>query len=130
MLEKALREMSKLCIAPYLVLPSLLMVALTKRKKTNTIKKTRRHEDDTGSPEAQIALLSRRINELSKHLKDNPKDKDSRKGLIGLVEKRRKQIKYLIQNDPEKYQDVAEKFDLKQLDEWKQDPEDESEEAE
>ena len=90
-------------------------MALTKRKKTNTIKKTRRHEDDTGSPEAQIALLTRRINELSDHLEDNPKDKASRKGLLQMVEKRRKQIKYLISDDPDAYQNVAEKFDLKDL---------------
>lgn len=104
------------------------MVALTKRKKTNTMKKTRRHEDDTGSPEAQIALLSRRINELADHLEDNPKDKDSRKGLLSLVEKRRKQIKYLINTDPQAYQNVAEKFDLKPLEEWKHSAEDEDEE--
>jgi len=90
-------------------------MALTKRKKTNTIKKTRRHEDDTGSPEAQIALLTRRINELSDHLEDNPKDKGSRKGLLRMVEKRRKQITYLIENDPDAYQNVAEEFDLKDL---------------
>ena len=90
-------------------------MALTKRKKTNTIKKTRRHEDDTGSPEAQIALLTRRINELSDHLEDNPKDKASRKGLLRMVEKRRKQIKYLIDDDPGAYQNVAEEFDLKDL---------------
>lgn len=90
-------------------------MALTKRKKTNTIKKTRRHDDDTGSPEAQIALLTRRINELSDHLEDNPKDKDSRKGLLSMVEKRRKQINYLLENDPEAYKRVAEEFDLKSL---------------
>jgi small subunit ribosomal protein S15 len=94
-------------------------MALTKRKKTNTIKKTRRHDDDTGSPEAQIALLSRRINELSSHLKNNPKDKDSRKGLLSLVEKRRKQIKYLIEDDPKAYQQVADEFDLKSLESQK-----------
>lgn len=90
-------------------------MALTKRKKTNTSKKTRRHDDDTGSPEVQIALLSRRINELSDHLENNPKDMDSRKGLIGMVEKRRKQIDYLVENDPDAYQEVAEEFGLKDL---------------
>jgi small subunit ribosomal protein S15 len=90
-------------------------MVLTKRKKTNTMKKTRRHDDDTGSPEAQIALLTRRINELSDHLKDNPKDKGSRKGLLSMVEKRRKQINYLLDNDPQAYKQVAEKFDLKSL---------------
>ena len=90
-------------------------MALTKRKKTNTMKKTRRHDDDTGSPEAQIALLTRRINELSDHLSDNPKDKGSRKGLLGMVEKRRKQINYLLDNDPQAYKRVAKEFDLKSL---------------
>jgi small subunit ribosomal protein S15 len=94
-------------------------MALTKRKKTNTIKKTRRHDDDTGSPEAQIALLSRRINELSSHLEDNPKDKASRRGLLDLVAKRRKQINYLLETDEKAYQSVADEFDLKSLEDRK-----------
>ncbi len=103
-------------------------MALTKRKKTNELKKTRRHEDDTGSPEGQIAILTRRINELTRHLKRNPKDKDSRKGLIGLTQKRRKQINYLINNDPERYEEVADELDLKSLEERRKNTEQQEQE--
>lgn len=103
-------------------------MALTKRKKTNELKKTRRHEEDTGSPEGQIAILTRRINELIRHLKRNPKDKHSRKGLLGLVEKRRKQINYLIDSDPNAYNKVAKELDLKTLEERQPDPKEDEEE--
>jgi small subunit ribosomal protein S15 len=103
-------------------------MALTKRKKLNELKKTRRHDEDTGSPEGQIAILTRRINELIRHLKRNPKDKHSRKGLLGLVEKRRKQINYLIDTDPDTYNKVAKELELKTLDERRPAPEKEEEE--
>ena len=103
-------------------------MALTKRKTTNELKKTRRHEDDTGSPEGQIAILTRRINELSKHLKRNQKDNHSRKGLLGLVDKRRKQINYLIESDPEAYNKVAKELDLKTLEERQPEPEEDDDE--
>jgi len=107
-------------------------MALTKRIKTNEMKKTRRHDDDTGSPESQIAILTRRIDELSSHLKDNPKDKDSRKGLLGLIDKRRKQIAYLMENDPDAYESVAEELGLKSLKERQKtgDEEEEDEDTE
>lgn len=104
-------------------------MALTKRKKTNELKKTRRHDEDTGSPEGQIAILTRRINELIRHLKRNPKDKHSRKGLLGLVEKRRKQINHLIETNPDAYNEVAEELDLKKLSERQPSPEEEEDEA-
>ena len=68
---------------------------LTKRKKPNEIGKAQRHETDTGSPEVQVALLTRRIEELSAHLDKNRKDLHSRRGLLGLVADRRKHLKYL-----------------------------------
>jgi len=58
---------------------------LTKRKKHNEIAKVQRSEADTGSPEVQVAILSRRIEEISLHLDKNRKDKHSRRGLLGLV---------------------------------------------
>lgn len=102
-------------------------MALTKRKKTNELKKVRRHEDDTGSPEGQIAILTRRINELARHLKRNPKDKHSRKGLLSLVQKRRTQINYLISVDPKRYDKVAEELGLKKLAERRAEKDDEEE---
>ena len=68
---------------------------LTKRKKINAIKDVKRHETDTGSPEAQIAVLSKRIEELTTHLKKNHKDNHSRRGLLQMVANRRKHLKYL-----------------------------------
>ncbi|MEX2514544.1 MAG: 30S ribosomal protein S15 [Candidatus Paceibacterota bacterium] len=103
-------------------------MALTTRKKLNEIKKTRRHAEDTGSPESQIAILTRRINELSTHLKRNQRDKHSRKGLLGLVEKRRKQINYLIDTNPDAYNKVAKELDLKTLAERRPEPEETEEE--
>jgi small subunit ribosomal protein S15 len=104
-------------------------MALTTRKKLNELKKTRRHDKDTGSPEGQIAILTRRIDELTTHLKRNQRDKHSRKGLLGLVEKRRKQISYLIDTDPDAYNKVAKELNLKSLSERRPKPEDnESEE--
>ena len=63
---------------------------LTKRKKANEIAKGKRHDTDTGSPEVQVAILTRRIEELSAHLDKNRKDLHSRRGLLGLVADRRK----------------------------------------
>ncbi|MEX2368905.1 MAG: 30S ribosomal protein S15 [Candidatus Paceibacterota bacterium] len=100
---------------------------LTKRKKLNELKRTRRHDEDTGSPEGQIAILSRRISELIRHLKQNPKDLHSRKGLLGLVEKRRKQINYLIDSDPDAYNKVAKELELKTLSERRPEPKKEEE---
>ena len=86
---------------------------LTKRKKLNEISKTRRHETDTGSPEVQIAVLTRRIEELSVHLNKNNKDKHSRRGLLGLVADRRKHLKYLEVNDKRAYGTLIKKLGLK-----------------
>ncbi len=68
---------------------------LATKKKQVLIKKTRVHEKDTGSSAVQVAILSERIDELAKHLKKNPKDEHSRRGLLKLVAKRRSHEKYL-----------------------------------
>lgn len=86
---------------------------LTKRKKQNEVKKTQRHDDDTGSPEVQIALLTRRIEELSAHLDKNRKDKHSRRGLLGLVADRRKHLKYLEGTNKRSYGTLLKKLGLK-----------------
>jgi small subunit ribosomal protein S15 len=75
---------------------------LSKKKKQNVIKTTARHEKDTGSPEVQIAILSRRIDDLSKHLRTNRKDKHSRRGLLKMVDKRRKHQKYIAKKTVKK----------------------------
>ena len=68
---------------------------LTTKKKQNIIKKSGRHDKDTGSPEVQVALLTKRIDELASHLKEHKKDNSSRRGLIKMVADRRKHLKSL-----------------------------------
>lgn len=86
---------------------------LTPTKKAKTIKKTRKNEDDTGSAEVQIGLLTERIKELSAHLKKHTKDKHSRRGLLQMVADRRKHLKYLENKNPEKHATVLKELKLK-----------------
>jgi len=86
---------------------------LTKRKKESESAKTRLHDTDTGSPQVQVALLTRRIQELSVHLNKNHKDKHSRRGLLGLVADRRKHLKYLESTNKRAYGTLVKKLGLK-----------------
>ena len=83
---------------------------LTTKKKTNIIKKSQLHDKDTGSPEVQIAILTKRIDELAGHLKEHKKDNHSRRGLIKMVADRRKHLKYLEKKDKERYLTQAKKI--------------------
>lgn len=86
---------------------------LTTKKKAVVIKNTARHELDTGSPEIQVALLSERIEELTKHLKKNVKDFHSRRGLLQMVADRRTHLRYLETNDKRRYNSLIKKLGLK-----------------
>ena len=86
---------------------------LTKRKKATTVKDIGRHEKDTGSPEVQIALLTKRIEELTSHLKKHAKDLHSRRGLLQMVADRRSHLKYLEGRDQKRYAAVLKKLNLK-----------------
>ena len=86
---------------------------LTKRKKQLTIKGVQISEKDTGSPEVQIALLTKKINELADHLKIHHKDKHSRRGLLQMVADRHKLVRYLKRKSEERYKVVAKKAGLK-----------------
>lgn len=86
---------------------------LTKRKKSNIIKNHNRHDKDTGSSEVQVAVLTERINELSSHLKKNPKDNHSRRGLLGMVSKRKKLLDFLKSKDEKKHKKVIKELGLK-----------------
>lgn len=90
-------------------------MALTKRQKQNTTKDFKKHDEDTGSTEVQIALLSRRIDELSDHLKTHRKDNHSRRGLLKLVAQRRKLVKYLQNISKKRYNDLAKSLGLKSV---------------
>ncbi len=86
---------------------------LTKRVKENVLKTTKRHDTDTGSPEAQVALLTRQIDELSNHLRKHKKDFHSRRGLLQMVANRRKHLKYLEKKDVKAYNSLTKKLGLK-----------------
>ncbi len=86
---------------------------LTKRVKENVLKGTRRHDSDTGSPEAQAALLTRQIEELSAHLRKHKKDFHSRRGLLQMVADRRQHLKYLENKDEKAYNALVKKLGLK-----------------
>ncbi len=85
---------------------------LSKEKKWELIKSFQRHEGDTGSPEVQIAILTERINRLTEHMKKHKKDIHSRRGLIAMVNKRRKLLEYLKDTDYQRYLEVSKKLGL------------------
>jgi small subunit ribosomal protein S15 len=86
---------------------------LTKRVKSTVIKDAARHESDSGSPEVQVALISRKIDELTKHLKKNQKDFHSRRGLLQMVADRRAHLRYLEKSDKKRYSALIKKLGLK-----------------
>lgn len=86
---------------------------LTKRVKSKVIGEHQKHDKDTGSASVQVATLSRQIEELAKHLKKNPKDNHSRRGLLKMVSKRRKFLDYLKRREPEGYAKIVKKLGLK-----------------
>lgn len=88
-------------------------MALTKEEKQEIIKKFQISEEDTGSSEVQIALLTARINQLQEHLKSHKYDDSSRRGLLKLVGQRRHHQEYLKRKDPERYQTVIEELGLR-----------------
>ena len=82
-------------------------------EKQNIITEYRKHEKDTGSAQVQIAIMTRRINQLTDHFKTHKKDHHSRYGLIKIVGKRRKLLNYIKKYDPEKYRELLGKLDLR-----------------
>ena len=86
---------------------------MTREKKEEIIATYRRDEKDTGSPEVQIALLTERIKELTEHLKANPKDNHSRRGLLMMVGNRRNLLNYLAKKDIQRYRDIVAKLGLR-----------------
>jgi len=82
--------------------------------KQTIIKKFKTRDGDTGSPEVQVALFTEKIAELSKHLKKNRADNHSRRGLLGMVSKRRRLLTYLKRQDEKRYKALTKKLGLKQ----------------
>ncbi|HVF53571.1 MAG TPA: 30S ribosomal protein S15 [Actinomycetota bacterium] len=88
-------------------------MALLKEEKTSIIVDNARGEADTGSPEVQIAVLTRRISELTEHLKLHVKDHHSRRGLLRMVGRRRRLLEYLKREDIERYRSIIAKLGLR-----------------
>ena len=87
-------------------------MALLGQKKKDIIKSHRLHDGDTGSPEVQVALLCEKIIKLSDHLKAHKKDAHSRRGLLQMVNKRRRLLAYLKRKSPERYDSLVERLEL------------------
>ena len=85
---------------------------LSKQKKQSLIKQYQVHEKDSGSAEVQIALLTKQIEALARHLKKHPKDHHSRRGLLLMVGKRRRFLNYLKRRNQKKYQALVKKLGL------------------
>lgn len=88
-------------------------LALSIDRKEEIIKKFQVHENDTGSPEVQIAILTERINYLNEHLKKNKKDHHSRRGLLKMVGQRRSLLEYLKKKDFERYRSILTRLGLR-----------------
>ena len=86
---------------------------MLKEEKLSIIEANKVHEKDTGSPEVQIAILTKRIAELTEHLKKNPQDNHSRRGLFKMVGKRRNLLGYLQKKDINRYRAIIEKLGIR-----------------
>lgn len=86
---------------------------MNKEKKLSIINTYARHEGDTGSPEVQVAILTERINHLNNHLKANPHDNHSRRGLLMMVGQRRGLLNYLAKQDIEKYRELCKQLGIR-----------------
>ncbi len=88
-------------------------MTINKEKKTELINKFRTHENDTGSAEVQVAILTGRISELTKHFSDHKKDHASRRGLLMMVGRRRKLLSYLKKHDDSKYKEIIKELGIR-----------------
>ena len=86
---------------------------MLKEEKEAIIKEYATHEGDTGSPEVQIALLTKRINDLTEHLRSNKNDHHSRRGLLKMVGKRKGLLNYLIKTDIERYRSIIARLGIR-----------------
>lgn len=88
-------------------------MSLTKETKEEILSKYKTHEGDTGSPEVQVALLTRRILDLTEHFKTHKKDNHSRRGLLKMVSHRRRLLDYLKRTDIERYHSIVSRLGLR-----------------
>lgn len=88
-------------------------MTITKEKKQELISEYAKGDDDTGSPEVQIAILTTRINNLTEHMRANKKDHSTKRGLIGLVSRRRRLLDYLRHIEPDRYLDIIGRLNIR-----------------
>ena len=88
-------------------------MTITKERKGELIQEFKRGEDDTGSPEVQIAILTTRINSLTEHMRTHSKDYSTRRGLLQMVSRRRRHLDYLKKIDPQRYIDIIQKLNIR-----------------
>jgi small subunit ribosomal protein S15 len=90
-----------------------MIMTLSQGEKTELIEQFAAHDEDTGSPEVQIAIFDRRIRQLQEHLNGHKHDESSRRGLLKLVGKRRRLLAYLRKNHPDRYRTILERLGLR-----------------
>ena len=89
------------------------VMAITKENKAELVKEFQTQEGDTGSPDVQIAILTTRINHLTEHMRSNKKDYSTRRGLLGMVSRRRRLLDYVRTNDADRYLDIIERLNIR-----------------
>ena len=88
-------------------------MTITKERKQDLIRDFKRADEDTGSPEVQIAILTTRINNLTEHMRTHKKDYASRRGLLMMVSRRRRLLDYLKRVDPQRYLDIISRLEIR-----------------
>ena len=88
-------------------------MAITKEKKVELVNEFQAKDGDTGSPEVQIAILTTRINHLTEHMRSHKKDYSTRRGLLGMVSRRRRLLDYVRKNNADKYLDLLERLNIR-----------------
>jgi small subunit ribosomal protein S15 len=88
-------------------------MAITKEKKAELVKEFQREAGDSGSPDVQIAILTNRIQHLTAHMQKNKKDYSTRRGLLGMVSRRRRLLDYVRKHDADRYLDLLERLNIR-----------------
>ena len=88
-------------------------MTITTEQKTDLIEQFKQSSDDTGSPEVQIAILTTRINNLTEHMRTHKKDYATRRGLLGMVSRRRRLLDYVRKVNPDRYLDIIGKLNIR-----------------
>jgi len=88
-------------------------MTITNERKNELVEEFRQNDSDTGSPEVQIAILTTRINNLTEHMRSNKKDYSTRRGLLGMVSRRRRLLDYLREVNPDRYLDIIGRLNIR-----------------